>query len=430
MDKSRFRIVLSCLLGNMLEWFDFAVYGYIAPIIALKFFPVESKVASMLMTYGVFAIGFFARPLGAIIFGHMGDAWGRKNALLASIIIMAFPTFFMGLLPSYETIGIWAPILLTICRIFQGLSIGGEFTGSFVYLFEHADRKRKGIFSCWSDVGCCLGMMLGAGFVGLLHILLTIEQFHSYGWRIPFICGLFLALLGLYIRKNLSETPDFLATEKHPKQPLRELWAFHRQKTFAAAALVAVNAVGFYTITVYLPNQMSTMGLLTSFQMLILNGLALTSLLISTIVSAWLSDYYPRWFVYTIGACGCFVMGYPVFLALKFGHFGMQVITMILFSFAVGFCYGPRPTFLSEVFPVAVRYTGIGLAMNVGTAIFGGLAPMAQAFVVNQTGYIESPSLIIFAVSLLSLWSIFKLRSQELVVSQLDTHSFVEETRS
>src|SRR5262249_19519366 len=157
-----FKIILAGFSGNILEWFDFAVYGYLTPIIATLFFPAHNKVTSVLLTYGVFAIGFLTRPVGSILWGHIGDTKGRKTALLLSCLCMAVPTFLIGILPTYQTIGILAPLLLIGCRILQGISIGGEFTGSFIYLIEQATHQRRGLFSSWADIGCNMGMILGS----------------------------------------------------------------------------------------------------------------------------------------------------------------------------------------------------------------------------------------------------------------------------
>ena len=160
----QFKLILACLSGNVLEWFDFAVYGYLAPIFAIEFFPYSHKLTAILLSYSV-AVGFLARPFGAIIFGHIGDAHGRKAALLLSTIAMAVPTCIIGILPVYTSIGLLAPLLLILCRICQGLSVGGEFTGSFIYLIEQASHKKRGFFSCWADMGCCIGMILGSAAV-------------------------------------------------------------------------------------------------------------------------------------------------------------------------------------------------------------------------------------------------------------------------
>ena len=192
-----FKIIMSCLSGNVLEWFDFAVYGYLAPIIATQFFPSTHKLTSILLTYSVFAIGFFARPFGAAIFGHIGDTRGRKAALILSTLAMAIPTFLIGILPVYATVGILAPLLLILCRIFQGLSVGGEFTGSFVYLVEQASHGYRGFFSCWSDIGCNLGMILGSACIALLNGVLSEQHLSSYGWRLPFLGGYFFGRPGL-----------------------------------------------------------------------------------------------------------------------------------------------------------------------------------------------------------------------------------------
>ena len=263
-EASSLKVIVSCLAGNTLEWFDFAVYVYIAPLIATQFFPSENYIASLLLMYSIFALGFLTRPLGAIFFGYIGDVYGRKSALILSSFCMAIPTFCIGLLPTYDHIGLMAPVCLLIFRIFQGLSVGGEFSGSFIYLTEHAPIKRRGFFSCWADLGCNLGMILGSSTVAFLSTYFSEKDFATFGWRIPFLFGIFLAFVGIYIRRHLTETSTFSNNEKQDKTPLKNLLKMHPKNLFFSTLLLTINALGYYILVVFIPNQNILLGNMTT----------------------------------------------------------------------------------------------------------------------------------------------------------------------
>ncbi|WP_051908534.1 MFS transporter [Candidatus Odyssella acanthamoebae] len=214
------KIAISCFAGNMLEWYEFAVFGFLTTYISQNFFPTSSPYLATLMTYAIFATGFIMRPLGAILSGHIGDRQGRRGGLLLSITLMALPTFAIGCLPTYEQIGILAPILLLLCRMIQGISLGGEFSGSIVYLIEHSPKDRPGFYASWADLGSSVGMIAASLTSLVLTLYLSQNQMLSFGWRLPFLGGIAFGLLGYYLRRDLAETPEFKATtEKKPGVP-------------------------------------------------------------------------------------------------------------------------------------------------------------------------------------------------------------------
>ncbi len=421
----KIRIILSCLSGNILEWFDFAVYGYLAPIIASQFFPSSHKLTSILLTYSVFAIGFLVRPLGAIIFGHIGDTLGRKTALIVSSLVMAIPTFLIGILPVYTRVGLLAPLLLIICRIFQGLSVGGEFTGSFIYLIEQATPKRRGFFSCWSDMGCSLGMILGSAFVAILNFTLTAEQLANFGWRLPFLCGILLAGLAIFMRSQLSESVEFLQIKNRIKHPVKHLIRKYPQILILSILLVAINSLGFYILVVFIPNQTILMGKLPAEKVYWINILILSMVMCATFLAAWACDYFDKTKIYIIGTIGCILLGYPTFYALS--HFTLtgQILMSLLMAIAIGFCYGPRPLFMVDTFPSSLRSSAIAIAFNVGNGIFGGMGPLIATYLVAKTEIIEIPSVLVISAALMTLFAILKLRrlnGQEImpITSNLD----------
>ena len=412
---SSLKVILSCLSGNTLEWFDFAVYGYIAPLVATQFFPSENYLSSLLLMYSVFAVGFLTRPLGAILFGYVGDVYGRKRALILSSLCMAIPTFCIGLLPTYDHIGVMAPVCLLICRICQGLSVGGEFTGSFIYLTEHAPIKRRGFFSCWADLGCNLGMILGSSTVAFLKTYLSKEDFATFGWRIPFLCGILLAFVGVYIRRHLRETSTFLKKEKQDKIPLKNLLKNHPEKLFFATLLLTINALGYYILVVFIPNQNVIFGNLTAAESYFMNNVVLATIILATFMSATLGDFIDRVKIYKAGCIGCMILAYPLFHSMhSFGYapfsFAGHMTLLMLFATCLGCCFGPRPIILVTAFPVHVRFTAIALIFSVGNGIFGGTAPLIATFMLEQTGIVEMPAVMILCASILTLIGLHHLQ--------------------
>ncbi len=431
MRSEKSKIILSCLTGNILEWFDFAVYGYLAPVLAAEFFPSSNQFTSILLTYSVFAIGFLFRPLGAILFGHIGDTYGRKAALVASSLMMALPTFLIGLLPSYQSIGIAAPLLLVTCRIFQGLSIGGEFTGSIVYLVEQGSPGKKGFFSCWADIGCYVGMVLGSLCVAALHGFFSSSELSSFAWRLPFLSGLLLSFMAIYIRSHLSESLEFAAiAEKKPlKSPLKHLLKTSPKTLLLSTLLVTINPVGYYTLIVFIPNQTTLLGKLPGSDAYLVNTIVLLTITFATFVCATLCDYFDKVKLYFIGCIGCILLAYPTFYALNHFDLPAQIGMMCLMAIALGFCFGPRPLFMVETFPAALRFSAIALALNLGNAVFGGFSPMLATYLVEKTGNIEIPSVLIIIASACTLIAIVNLRKIRSAQAQRDLFELAPEGR-
>lgn len=407
--SEKIKLISSCLLGNILEWFDFAVYGYLAPVIAGQFFPSSNKLAAMLLTYSVFAIGFLVRPIGAIVFGYIGDSYGRKTALVLSSLMMSIPTVFIGFLPNFESIGLAAPLLLILCRIFQGLSLGGEFTGSFVYLVEQGSPGKKGFFSCWADIGCSLGMILGSLSVAALYSFLTPEQMGVFGWRLPFLSGILLALVAIYIRTNLKESQAFIKPLKTQLSPLKQLFSHSPKTLFFATLLFAVNAFGYYTLVVFIPNQTVLLNKLVASETYLINTIVLLVIMVATFLSASACDYYDKVKLYIAGTITVMLFAYPAFYALENATLLTQMILMCCMAVGVGFCFGPRSLFLVEIFPTQFRFSAIAIALNLGNAIFGGTAPLLAIYSVEKTGTLTAPSILIIISAALTLIAIFKL---------------------
>ena len=401
------KVVISGMIGNALEWYDYALYAQFAYIIGLKFFPETEFVE--ILTFAVFAAGFVVRPLGGVIFGHIGDKVGRRMALVIGILLMAVPTAGIGLLPSYNSIGIAAPIILTIIRLLQGFSLGGEFSGCIAYIVEHSPSEQRGLSGSASFVSMCLGMLLGLLVAQGFTYFLSTEDLTAWGWRIPFVAGLFIGLVGLYIRSHLAESPIYKAAKANgslSRTPLKEtLVVYWREVLLATAVYINVTAP-FYTTTVFIKSYMETLGYDKKYAT-ITCGLILVSMSIVLPISAYISDKVGRKPVIVWSSVVLAVSIYPIFLALHSMDFTIALISQIVFASVVGAYMGPIPTLLVELFPTRVRFTGVALSYNLSAAIFGGTAPMVGAALYKATGHQIALAYYLTALSLFGLCMLY-----------------------
>lgn len=401
------KIVISGMIGNALEWYDYALYAQFAYIIGQHFFP-DSEMRETL-TFAVFAAGFIVRPLGGVIFGNIGDKFGRRIALVIGIITMAVPTAGIGLLPGYETIGIAAPIILTLIRLIQGFSLGGEFSGCISYIVEHAPANRRGIAGSASFVSMCAGMLLGLATASAFSYFMTEENLVEWGWRIPFIAGLFISSVGLYIRKNLAESPIYkLAKEtgRLSRFPLREVLSKHWFELIIAIGIYITVTAPFYTATVFICNCMKTLGY-TQDQGGTVSGIILVVMIIILPISAAISDRIGRKPVLLTGIILIILLAYPVFIGLGSMNFYIAVVSQVVFAAIIAIYMGPVPTVLVELFPTSVRFTGVALSYNLAAAIFGGSAPVVGMTLAKYTGDQYAISYYLMALAVLScfvLW--------------------------
>jgi MHS family proline/betaine transporter-like MFS transporter len=373
------KVVIAGMVSNALEWFDFAVYAQFATIIGVHFFPESLDPHTRgILTFAIFAAGFVVRPLGAIFFGGIGDRLGRRYALMLGILTMAVPTAAIGLLPSYASIGIAAPILLTVMRLIQGFSLGGEFSGTITYIVEHAPPSKRGIAGSASFVSMCAGMLIGSATAMLLSYYLTQEALYDWGWRVPFIGGLFIGLIGLYIRMSLSESPLYQEAKESKalsSQPLREILTTYWPELFLAMSIYVSVTAPFYTATAFVQSFMNDMGY-TSFQSALANAIILVVMIIVFPLSAALSDRVGRKPILVYGTIALMIFTYPSFRILEQMDVPMSMAAMACFAAVIAFYMGPVPAVLVELFPTRVRFTGVALSYNLSAAVFGGTAPM------------------------------------------------------
>ena len=401
-DKKHFRKVLAAgLIGNILEWYDFAVYGFFASTIAKQFFPSDNPTTSLIAAFGAFAAGFLMRPIGAIFFGRIGDKVGRKKMLFLSVMLMAIPTFIIGVLPTHSQIGFTAAILMVLMRMLQGLSVGGEYTGSIVFLIEHAPDHRRGFFSSFSMIGATLGILLGSGFGALITSMLTESELTSWGWRIPFLVGISIGIVGFFIRKGLPETPT---SDDKVDAPLKEVFTSHKKPMFQSIGLNIMGAVSFYLIFIYLATWLVQEVHETKSEALDINTISLFVLLIATPLFATVSDKVGRKPMLIIGAVLMALVAYPLIWLMHHHNFWMILAGQSIFAIVLSIFMSTIPAFMTELFPAKIRASATSISYNIPYAIFGGTAPMVAVWIISVTDNPEAISGYLVIVSLLAFF--------------------------
>jgi MHS family proline/betaine transporter-like MFS transporter len=378
-------------IGNVLEWYDFGLFGFFAPVISRLFFPSEQKLASLIGAFGVYATGFLMRPLGGLLFGHIGDRLGRKRALELSVLLMAVPTTLLGLLPTYAQIGLGASLLLTLCRLLQGLSVGGEYIGSMSFLSEHAPPHRRAFLGSFSSFSVILGSLLGSGTAAAMNGLLDASQFDAWGWRVPFFGGLLIGLVGLWLRHGVDESPVFLRAREEgglADNPIRAAVSNDLRSIAITLGLTGVSAVGFYLPFVWLPTWLSQVNQppLAASQALAASTIALVTLLVLTPLTALVADVIGKKPMFLASALGYVVMTYPLFLLLKTGTFTAALVGGLVFAGCNSLYSGCMAATMVELFPTRTRYSGVAIGYNIGQAILGGTAPLVATGLIELTG--------------------------------------------
>jgi MFS transporter, MHS family, proline/betaine transporter len=383
------KIILSGMIGNGLEWYDYAVYSYFVTTFSKLFFPAGNDSAHLLAVFGIYAVGFVARPFGAILFGMMGDRLGRRAALVASIFLMAIPTGCIGLLPTYEQVGIAAPLLLTLMRLLQGLSLGGEFSGSMTYLIEHSPSEKRGTVGSTVVSSLIVGFIFGSLLALGIKAATTEAQFDSWGWRIPFLLGVPIALIGFYIRHHCEESPTYVAAKREgmlSRSPLRDTVIFERWRILQAISIYISVTMPFYLITTYFLSFTERSLGRTKEEAFAVNLSNMLILLVISTVSAWLSDRIGRKRVMMLTAVAYLLLSYPLMQLMQRPEFSSIMVAQALMAVMIGFYIGPVPAVLVEMFPTRIRSTAMALAYNISAAMFGGTSPMVNEWLIKTTG--------------------------------------------
>lgn len=394
----RKRVVWAGIVGNVMEWYDFAIYGFFARTLGNLYFPAEDPLTSLLAAYAVFAVGFFMRPVGAIVFGHIGDRVGRGPALLWSVVAMAVPTLLMGLLPTYDQIGIWASILMLLCRMAQGLAVGGEYTSSAVFLAETAHPDRRGAASAWAPFGAVGGILLGSAIGALVLNTLPLDQVVAWGWRVPFLFGVLVGVAGFILRRRMPFDQP-VAREGFPlMQALRE----HPIAMLQAVTISLVNAVTFYLIFVYIVPWLklaADMGARTALQ---INSVNMAILLCIVFVMSRVSDRIGRKPILAGAAIGLLLFSWPLFTLMRTGEVVYVFLGQLGFTVLIGSFGAVNPIVLCEVFPRKVRCSAVSAAYNLAFGLAGGTAPAVATWLIETTGHPSVPALYIMACAAIS----------------------------
>lgn len=407
------KILISSMIANALEWYDFVLYAQFSAIISKLFFPSENHFSSLLMTYGVFAVGFVMRPIGGILFGLIGDKFGRKSALVFSILMMAIPTALIGMLPTFEQIGILAPILLTIIRLLQGLALGGGFSGFMAFIVEHAPRNRRALIGSSSMVSLGAGVFLGIIVSLGVSNYLPEEEFLSWGWRLPFIISLFIGMVAFYIKNNISESPVYLEAKKHgniSKAPISEVFKFHWKDLLIAIAIYITVTIPFYSFTAFFSSFLQQHADMIMKEALIINGIALCFFMAAIPISAYISDIKGRKPVLITTAILIAIVTYPCFKLLLAGGYYYPLLGQIIFGTTLGAYMGPVAATLVELFPTNIRFTGLALSYNISAAAFGGTVPFVYLNLIKSTNSVYSPIIYILFFIGLTLFALTKYR--------------------
>lgn len=412
--------IMAGFIGNVVEWYDFALYGYLAGIIAPLFFPSENPTAGLIATYGVFAAGFLMRPIGAAVFGWFGDRYGRARTMQISVTMMALPTVLLGLLPTYAQVGILAPVLLVVLRLIQGLSVGGEFSSSATYLVETAPTGRRGLTGSWANIGSMTGSLLGVGAAAFVTNLFDPATISDWAWRLPFLSGAILGGAAILIRSDLHNSERFEAhhSRREETSPLLEAFTTNRQETILALIFAAAYGTCYYIAFVYLPEWLSSQGLMERGHALAINT-AMTLLVIPLMpLLAIVGDrWLPRrtWIAIALGALTLLAWPLQEWMLLSGGAlisvFAAHALTFALLSVPLG----SGPALFVEMFPERDRLSGYSVAFNIGLGVFGGLTPMIATALIDVTGKATAPALYMTFAGVCAVLTLLRIpdRSRE-----------------
>ncbi len=405
------RRALTCsFLGNFAEWLDYGSYAYLATVIALVFFPEGDPAVTLMSTYAVFALSFVARPIGAFVWGHLGDKKGRKWSLTVSILLMTAATSAIGLIPSFNTIGYAAPILLLLMRLLQGFSASAEYAGAAVFIAEYAPKNKRGLYCSLVPASTATGLLVGSFLATVLNATLSPEMMQSFGWRIPFLLAFPLGVVVLRMWLKLEDSEIYRdmmkhlnATEQERKSPLRLLFTKYWRQTLISFGVSSLNAVGFYMVLTYLPVYVETVVKLDKVTADLITNATLVLYISMIFFAGKLSDHFGRKKLLISACLGFIVLLVPGYLLLNTKIVVVILIVELVLAFVLTLNDGTLSSFLSETFPTEVRYSGFAVSFNLANAIFGGTVGLVSTFIIKETGNPLSPAFYMVGVSLFAL---------------------------
>lgn len=405
------RPFIAGIVGNVLEWYDFALYGHLSVLISRHFFPEGDRIIA---TFAVFSVSFFMRPFGALIFSAIGDRHGRRRALSLSILGMAIPTAAIGILPDYAQVGLVATVLLIVLRLLQGMALGGEMGGAVTFVMEHTSANRIGHASSWIQASTCLGLLAGTLITGLLALLLDKASFENWGWRIPFILGIAAAWLGFKIRQGMAESRMFehaRASNALSRNPISELGRYYWRATLTGVAVIAPMTCGFFFLFVYYNSFLMTLGGYESSQSLLIISLGLLLSLTGTLVSGRMADRF-GYRAILITTAVALLLTSPFLIASMGGTLAptLGLYAYFILSLLIGTYCSTAFAAVTGLFPTPIRYSGISISINLASPLFGSTAPLIAASLIER---FDAPNaFLIFSVyfSLLWIFALFGIR--------------------
>mgnify|MGYP002620093642 CR=1 FL=1 len=400
------RVAIASLVGTSIEWYDFYIYGTAAALVFnTAFFPSFDPAVGTLLAFATFGVGTVCRPLGGFVFGHFGDRIGRKNMLVLSLLLMGIATVLIGVLPTYDAIGVWAPILLVALRALQGFALGGEWGGAVLMAVEHASDRRRAFLGSWPQVGSSIGLVMGTAVFTLMTWLLPEDQFQSWGWRVPFLLSVVLVVVGLVIRRTISESPEFEAAKadsRPVRMPLVEVVKRNPIDILLGIATIAGAVVPFYVVTVFVQSYATaTIGMARSD---ILVGVMIVAVVeaIAVLLAALAADRVGTRRVGIIGGIATFVVVLPFFAAVDTGSVALTWLAMGAVGVSVGIVYGIVPLFIAELFPAHLRYSGSSASYAVAAGIIGGLSPLIAGVLFSSAASAWPITVYVAVLALLS----------------------------
>jgi len=407
--------VAAAVVGNALEWYDFIVFGFFAVVIAKLFFPASSQYASLLLTTATFGVGFFMRPVGGVVLGVYADRKGRKAALLLVVGLMTIAIALIGFAPTYATIGVAAPLIIVIARLLQGFSAGGEFASATSFLIETAPAGRRGFYGSWQMVGQGLAVLTGALLGTFLTRALTPDQLDGWGWRVPFLFGLIIGPLGLYIRRHLEETTAFIqaAQKQHARPALGAAVVAHTKETLVTIGIVIAGTISFYVILLYMPTFARIQLHLRLDQAFFAQAVSLACMIVLIPIFGALSDVVGRKPITIAALLLILVLAYPLFSWLNQSpSLQSLMVTQIALCSVVGVFFGPLSTVLAEQFPAHIRSTGLAIGYNLAVMVFGGFAQFFVTWLIQVTGSPVAPAFYVMFGAAAGLLAAFFLKER------------------
>ncbi|GAA5171313.1 MFS transporter [Pseudonocardia eucalypti] len=412
-EKTVRKAVGAAAMGNLVEWFDYGIYSYVAVIIAHNFFPGGDSASNLALTFALFSVAYLVRPLGGLILGPLGDRIGRKRVLALTIVVMSGASFCIGLMPTFEMVGWFAPLLLVVARLVQGFATGGEYGGAAAFIAEYAPDKRRGFYCSFLEFGTTGGFVLAAGLVTALQAGLSPDNMNAWGWRIPFLIAGPLGIVGLYLRSKLEDTPAFQQLEEAAsvsESPLRDVLTHHWQPIVRCFFLVLFYNVAVYAILFHMPSYLeATLKLPATTALLYILAMMLLIMFVIIPIGA-LSDRVGRKPLIVTSAVGLIVLSYPAYLLLGRGTVGGTIAGLAILGVLLVLLLGTMSATLPALFDTDVRYGGFSIGYNLSTSLFGGTAPAIMTYLIVELDDPTLPGIYIAVASLISFFVVIKMK--------------------